>query len=76
MTCDICLGPLNEYNMSGRCKSCLSSTWSDDETDRLADMIADGLSFARAGKALGRTKNSCISRWHHAIVAPMGEQAA
>lgn len=76
MSCDICLGPLSEHNTMGRCKSCLSRAWSDDETDRLADMIADGKSFQRAADHLGRTKNSCIGRWHNVIVQQFGAQAA
>lgn len=50
--------------------------WTDDETDRLADMIADGKSFQRAADHLGRTKNSCIGRWHNVIVQQLGAQAA
>lgn len=50
--------------------------WSDDETDRLADLIADGKSFQRAANVLGRTKNSCISRFQNGIVKPLGWQAA
>jgi len=50
--------------------------WSDDETDRLAEMIAEGKSFQRAANTLGRTKNSCISRFRAAIAAPLGWQAA
>ena len=50
--------------------------WSDYDTDRLADLIAEGSSFQRAGNILGRTKNGCISRFHHAIIKPLGWQAA
>lgn len=48
--------------------------WSDLETDILCDMIADGASFAQAGKALGRSKNSAISRFRF-VAAEMGWQA-
>lgn len=51
-------------------------TWSEDETERLADLIADGWRFSGAARELNRTRNSCISRWHSAIVKPMGWQAA
>jgi len=50
--------------------------WSDYDTDRLADLIAEGKSFSGAADALGRTKNSCISRFHKAILKPLGWQAA
>lgn len=50
--------------------------WSDDETDRLAEIIAEGNSFTTAGQLLGRTKNSCISRFHGSVAAKFGEQAA
>ena len=50
--------------------------WSDDETDRLADVIADGGTFGRAAQVIGRTRNSCVSRWNTAIVKPLGAQAA
>ncbi len=50
--------------------------WSDDETNRLADMIADGWTFGGAARKLGRTRNSCIGRFHTAIRKPLGWQAA
>lgn len=50
--------------------------WSDDETDRLAEMIAEGNSFQRAANALGRTKNSCISRFRKGVADQFGWQAA
>lgn len=50
--------------------------WTDDETDRLAEMIADGKSFQRAADIMGRTKNSCISRFREAVAKPFGWQAA
>ena len=50
--------------------------WTDDETEALAECIADGWSFAAAGRKIGRTKCSCIGRFRVAIAKPMGWQAA
>jgi len=75
MTCRDCQGPLGEHNSSGRCHRCVSRPWTDVETDRLADIIADGKSFQRAADLIGRTKNSCISRFRQAIAKPLGWQA-
>lgn len=75
MTCRDCQGPLGEHNTTGRCHRCVSRAWTDDETERLADLITDGKSFERAAAVLGRTKNSAISRFRQAIVRPMGWQA-
>ena len=49
--------------------------WTDDETDRLADMIADGWTFGGAARKLQRTRNSCIGRWHNHIRKLAGWQA-
>lgn len=49
--------------------------WSDDETERLADMIADGFTFGGAARRLGRTRNSCIGRWHNHVIPKVGAQA-
>lgn len=76
MTCRDCKGPLGEHNTTGRCHLCVSRAWTDAETDRLADLIADGNSFQRAADLISRTKNSCISRFRQAIAKPMGWQAA
>jgi len=76
MNCRDCKGPVGEHNTSGRCHQCISRAWTDVETDRLADLIADGKSFQRAADTIGRTKNSCISRFRLAIAAPFGWQAA
>lgn len=48
--------------------------WSDDETDRLADMIAEGWTFSGAARALNRSRNSCIGRFHRHIARNLGEQ--
>lgn len=49
--------------------------WSDWETDKLAEMIADGWTFGGAARKLNRTRNSCIGRFHTAIKKPLGAQA-
>lgn len=49
--------------------------WTDAESDILCDHIADGGGFGTAGKMLGRTKNSCVSRFHK-IARSLGSQAA
>lgn len=75
MSCADCLGPLSEHNTTGRCHRCLIKPWSDLETDKLAEYIADGWTFSGAARALNRTRNSCISRFHTAIKKPLGWQA-
>lgn len=60
---------------NGEPRLVVQKAWTDDETDRLADMIADGWTFGAAGRSLGRTRNSCIGRWHTAIVKRLGAQA-
>ena len=62
--------------MSGaRHMTSVPKRWSDWETDRLAEMIADGWTFGGAARKLGRTRNSCIGRFHTAIRKPLGWQA-
>lgn len=61
-----------DYSKTGRPKPQVK--WSEQDIATLCDMIADGYSFAQAGKALGRTKNSCLSRFRY-TAAEMGWQA-
>lgn len=37
------------------------SAWSEDETEELRRLRAKGLSFGQIARALGRTRNSCVS---------------
>ncbi len=39
-----------------------SRPWTEQEDDLMFDLVADGMSFSRIGKILGRTKNSCVGR--------------
>ena len=48
--------------------------WTDDETDRLAEYIADGWTFGGASRALKRSRNACIGRWNSFIVRQFGWQ--
>lgn len=48
--------------------------WTSAEDDILADLIADGLSFSEAGRRMGRSKCSCLSRFRK-IARDMGAQA-
>ena len=75
MSCSDCQGPLGEHNTTGRCHRCLAKPWTDYETDRLADYIADGWTFGGVARKLGRTRNSCISRFR-VIAKQFGWQAA
>ncbi len=50
-------------------------SWTQPEEDRLFDLIAEGKSFSAAGKIIGRTKDSCIGRFHY-VTKYMGAQAA
>ena len=49
--------------------------WTETETNALCDIIADGGTFKAASHELGRSKNSCISRFHH-VSREIGWQAA
>lgn len=60
---------------NGEPRLVVQKAWTDDETDRLAEYIADGWSFGGAARKLGRTKNSCIGRWHNCIRKEAGWQA-
>lgn len=53
----------------------IQKAWTDDETDRLCDMIADGWTFGAAARKLGRSRNSCIGRWHNYVIPKVGAQA-
>lgn len=75
MSCADCQGPLSEHNKTGRCHRCLAKPWTDYETDRLADLVADGWTFGGVSRALGRTRNSCISRFR-VVAKQFGWQAA
>lgn len=48
--------------------------WTPALDDRLMDLMADGISFAKAGELLGRTKAACISRFKR-LAESMGAQA-
>lgn len=61
---------------NGEPRFVVQKRWTDFDTDRLADLIADGNSFQRTADLMGRTKNSCISRFRKAIAEPMGWQGA
>lgn len=50
-----------------------AKAWSEDEDMRLCDMIADGVTFAEAGKRLGRSKGQAIGRFGR-IAKRYGEQ--
>lgn len=59
-------------NVTGRSKP--QNKWTDYERDQLCEYISQGISFANAGKQIGRTKNSCIGQWRE-ICAKIGWQA-
>ncbi|AJA07434.1 hypothetical protein SKP52_02495 [Sphingopyxis fribergensis] len=61
--------------MAARHSTPTPKPWSADETDRLADLIADGFSFGGASRTLGCTRNSCVSRFR-LISQQYGWQAA
>lgn len=48
--------------------------WTDDETDLLADMMAEGMGYGAIADEMGRTKWSVRSRWAK-VVKSMGWQA-
>lgn len=62
--------------IGGSNKPSIPKPWSDWETDKLADYIVDGWTFGGAARALNRTRNSCIGRFHTAIKKPLGWQAS
>lgn len=49
--------------------------WSEDMTNRLCDLIADGKSFAECAKELGTTRVACVGRFDR-IRKTFGWQAA
>lgn len=50
---------------------CLSE-WTQEQEDTLMEMLSEGVSFLQAGKAIGRTKGSCISRFRK-LARQLGE---
>lgn len=48
--------------------------WPADQDSQLCDLIADGLSFGQAARAIGRTTASCKSRFRR-IASKFGMQA-
>lgn len=46
--------------------------WTAEQDGTLCDIIADGLGFTLAGRAVGKTKNAAISRFRK-IARNMGE---
>lgn len=48
------------------------SEWTQEQEDKLMELIGDGVSFLQTGKAIGRTKGSCISRFRK-LARQMGE---
>lgn len=51
------------------------SRWTDEESDQLAEMIANGKTFGQAAMKIGRTRNSCIGHFHRVIAKNIGWQA-
>lgn len=50
---------------------CLSE-WTHDQEETLMELLSEGVSFLQAGKAIGRTKGSCISRFRK-LARQLGE---
>ena len=48
------------------------SEWAQEQEDALMEMLSEGVSFLQAGKAIGRTKGSCISRFRK-LARQLGE---
>lgn len=61
--------------IGGSNKPSVPKPWSDWETDQMADYIADGWTFGGVAKKLGRSRNSCIGRWHNHVIPKVGAQA-
>lgn len=61
--------------IGGSNRPSIPKPWSDWETDQLAHYIADGWTFGGVARKLGRSRNSCIGRFHTAIKKPLGAQA-
>lgn len=50
---------------------CLSE-WTQEQEDTLMELLSEGVSFLQAGKAIDRTKGSCISRFRK-LARQLGE---
>ena len=48
------------------------SEWTKDQEETLMELISQGVSFLQAGKAIGRAKGSCISRFRK-LARQLGE---
>ena len=48
------------------------SEWTKDQEETLMELISQGVSFLQTGKAIGRTKGSCISRFRK-LARQLGE---
>lgn len=48
------------------------SGWTHDQQEALMELLSQGVSFQNAGKAIGRTKGSCISRFRK-LARQLGE---
>lgn len=48
--------------------------WTTEQDDRLMDLLAEGIGFAKAGELLGRTKGAVVSRFKR-LCELMGMQA-
>ena len=48
------------------------SEWTHDQEETLMELLSEGVSFLQAGKAIGRTKGSCISRFRK-LARQLGE---
>lgn len=49
-----------------------TSDWTHDQQETLMELLSQGVSFLQAGKAIGRTKGSCISRFRK-LARQLGE---
>jgi hypothetical protein len=45
-------------------KKSVSRSWTQDEDDKLVELIEKGLSHSRIASELGKTRNACIGRAH------------
>lgn len=51
------------------------SRWSEEESNQLAEMVANGKTFGQAARKIGRTRNSCIGHFHRVIAKNLGWQS-
>lgn len=72
-TCAKCPATLDKRNKTGLCAE-HSAAWSKADDDAMCDLMADGASYATISVALGKGKNSVVSRWRK-ICRSMGAQA-